>query len=88
MLDPGWRGEQLYTFRRTAGAISVKAGEGPRTVASYYLALMRASGELKAPGHAGRARSVLPLLPMGSTGARRNLGSLAISIMPCAQVHS
>ena len=40
--------EQLYTFG-DRGRHLVKAGEGPRVVSVGYLALTRASGELKAP---------------------------------------
>lgn len=40
--------EQLYTFG-DRGRHLMKAGEGPRVVSVGYLALIRASGELKAP---------------------------------------
>jgi len=46
-LDLGYA-EQLYTFG-DRGRHLVKAGEGPRVVSVGYLALTRASGELKAP---------------------------------------
>jgi hypothetical protein len=46
-LDLGY-GEQLYTFG-DRGRHLVKPGEGPRVVSVGYLALTRASGELKAP---------------------------------------
>ncbi len=46
-LDLGYA-EQLYTFG-DRGRHLVKAGEGPRVVSVGYLALMRASGELRAP---------------------------------------
>jgi hypothetical protein len=46
-LDLGYA-EQLYTFG-DRGRHLVKAGEGPRVVSVGYLALMRATGELKAP---------------------------------------
>jgi hypothetical protein len=46
-LDLGYA-EQLYTFG-DRGRHLVKPGEGPRVVSVGYLALTRASGELKAP---------------------------------------
>jgi hypothetical protein len=46
-LDLGYA-EQLYTFG-DRGRHLLKAGEGPRVVSVGYLALTRASGELKAP---------------------------------------
>jgi hypothetical protein len=46
-LDLGYA-EQLYTFG-DRGRHLVKAGEGPRVVSVGYLALTRASGEMKAP---------------------------------------
>jgi hypothetical protein len=46
-LDLGYT-EQLYTFG-DRGRHLVKSGEGPRVVSVGYLALTRASGELKAP---------------------------------------
>lgn len=46
-LDLGYA-EQLYTFG-DRGRHLVKSGEGPRVVSVGYLALTRASGELKAP---------------------------------------
>jgi hypothetical protein len=47
LLDLGYA-EQLYTFG-DRGRHLVKTGEGPRVVSVGYLALMRMSGELKAP---------------------------------------
>ncbi len=46
-LDLGYA-EQLYTFG-DRGRHLVKAGEGPRVVSVGYLALTRATGEMKAP---------------------------------------